>query len=183
MSKKRFLLALMVVALLGAVLYESEFVRKIIYPKKYSEYVSKYSKEYGLDENFVYSIIKVESKFNEKAVSKRQAKGLMQIMDVTKEWATKEMKISNEDIFDPETNIKIGCWYLKKLFNEFDDKSLVIAAYNGGSGNVNKWLKNKEYSTDGKTLQKIPFSETSKYLDKVNKAYKIYNEIYGVERN
>ena len=58
---------------------------------------------------------------------------------------------------------------------------LVVAAYNGGSGNVNKWLGNNEYSKDGKMLHNIPFTETSNYLDKVKNNYKNYNSIYGKE--
>lgn len=71
------------------------------------------------------------------------------------------------DIFDPETNIRLGCWYLSKLYKEFGKLDLVIAAYNGGSGNVKKWLENNEYSKDGENLHDIPFKQTSKYVEKV----------------
>ena len=80
-----------------------------------------YSKEYGIDDSLVYSVIKVESKFNKKAVSKRNAKGLMQISEITQNWAQEELGLENIDIFDPETNIKFGGWYLNKLFKEFDN--------------------------------------------------------------
>lgn len=53
---------------------ESKVIHKFLYPKKYSEYVEKYSKEFNLDENIVYSVIKAESKFNSSAVSKRKQK-------------------------------------------------------------------------------------------------------------
>ena len=58
---------------------------------------------------------------------------------------------------------------------------LVIAAYNGGSGNVNKWLSDYSYSKDGKSLDLIPFEETSMYVKKVTKNYKMYNKIYSKE--
>lgn len=83
------------------------------------------------------------------------------------------------DIFDPETNIRLGCWYLNKLYKEFGKLDLVIAAYNGGSGNVRKWLENNDYSKDGENLHDIPFEQTSKYVEKVKNNYKHYNEIYG----
>ena len=140
-----------------------------------------YSKEYGIDDSLVYSVIKVESKFNKKAVSKRNAKGLMQISEITQNWAQEELGLEIIDIFDPETNIKIGCWYLNKLFKEFNDLDLVITAYNGGSGNVSKWLKNDAYSRDGNKLHEIPFEETKNYLEKVKENYRVYKALYREE--
>ncbi|MDO7206526.1 lytic transglycosylase domain-containing protein [Paraclostridium bifermentans] len=105
----------------------------------------------------------------------------MQISDITQKWAQDELKLGKIDIFDPETNIKIGCWYLSKLYKEFDDLDLVIAAYNGGSGNVNKWLNDEAYSKDGNKLHEIPFNETKNYLGKVKENYIIYKSLYGEE--
>ena len=117
---------------MGAALYiGKDEVYKYLYPKKYSDYVEFYSKEYNIDEDLVYSIIKAESKFKKDAVSRRGAKGLMQIGDGTRDWAMEELDIKDVDIFKPEDNIRIGCWYLNKLYREFGDIDLVIAAYNG----------------------------------------------------
>lgn len=91
----------------------------------------------------------------------------MQILDITRDWGAEELNLKNVDIFDPETNIRLGCWYLSKLYKEFGKLDLVIAAYNGGSGNVKKWLENNEYSKDGENLHDIPFKQTSKYVEKV----------------
>ncbi|MCG4722862.1 transglycosylase SLT domain-containing protein, partial [Alistipes putredinis] len=73
------------------------------------------------------------------------------------------------------------CWYLSKLYKEFNDLDLVIAAYNGGSGNVNKWLNDEAYSKDGNKLHEIPFNETKNYLGKVKENYIIYKSLYGEE--
>ncbi|MGL5755141.1 MAG: lytic transglycosylase domain-containing protein [Paraclostridium sp.] len=183
MNKKRFIIVFIVFVLLvlGWLCFENKVVLKLFHPRFYSEYVQTYSEEFDVDENLVYSIMKVESKFNKKAVSRRNAKGLMQISDITQKWATDELKLDKVDIFDPETNIKIGCWYLSKLYKEFKDVNLVIAAYNGGSGNVNKWLSNTEYSYDGSQLHDIPFNETKNYLKKVKENYIIYKSLYREE--
>lgn len=181
MNKKTILIISIFIILSGVVLVESEYVEKIIYPKRYSIYVNKYAEMFNLDENLVYSVIKAESKFKKDAVSRRDAKGLMQISDITRDWAIEELQLGEIDIFDPEINIKVGCWYLNKLYKEFGRLDLVIAAYNGGSGNVRKWLENNNYSRDGKNLHNIPFRETSTYLDKVRKNYKKYSKIYGKE--
>ena len=70
----------------------------------------------------------------------------------------------------------MGCYYLKYLFDRFKNVNVVLCAYNAGEGNVRKWLKNKEYSLDGKTIKSIPFNETDKYVKKINKTYKKYIE-------
>lgn len=181
MNKKKILIISIFIILFGVLFVESKAIQKIMYPKKYSVYVNKYAEMFNLDENLVYSVIKAESKFKKDAVSHRGAKGLMQISDITRDWAIEELQLGKIDIFDPETNIKIGCWYLNKLYKEFGRLGLVIAAYNGGSGNVRKWLENNEYSKDGKNLHNIPFQETSTYVDKVRKNYVKYSKIYGKE--
>ncbi|WP_330399758.1 lytic transglycosylase domain-containing protein [Peptostreptococcus faecalis] len=154
-------------------------IEKVFYPIKYSKYVEYYSRKYNIDKYLVYSVIKTESKFKEKATSNKGAKGLMQITDITAKWAAKELKLEKVDIYDPKTNIMIGTWYLGRLKKEFkEDFDLVIPAYNGGSGNVRKWLQSHNYSDDGKKLKDIPFRETSNYTRKVIENYKKYKEIY-----
>lgn len=181
MVKKRIIIISIIVTLFAALLIESKSIQKIMYPKKYSTYVEKYAKDFNLNENLVYSIIKAESKFDKDAISRKGAKGLMQISDITRDWAIEELGLEELDIYDPENNIKIGCWYLNKLFKEFGHLDLVIAAYNGGSGNVTRWLSNDDYSKDGKNLDNIPFKETSNYVEKVRGNYKKYSEIYSKE--
>lgn len=181
MSKKKFLVFLIIILLIVGGLIESNIINKIIYPIKYEEYVDEYSEEFDIDKYLVYSIIKAESKFKADAISHKEAKGLMQISNITRDWAVEELGLGKVDVFDPETNIRIGCWYLRKLYDQFGDRNLVIAAYNGGSGNVSKWLVNKEYSKDGRELNNIPFIETSNYVKKVNKNYDKYRQIYSKE--
>ena len=178
--KKNLILILFIIIVLGAALYiGKDEVYKYLYPKKYSDYVEFYSKEYNIDEDLVYSIIKAESKFKKDAVSRRGAKGLMQIGDGTRDWAMEELDIKDADIFEPEDNIRIGCWYLNRLYREFGDLDLVIAAYNGGSGNVKKWLADEEFSSDGENLETIPFKETASYVEKVKYNYEMYKKIYN----
>ena len=159
-----------------------EYSIKYMYPLKYEEYVNKYSQEFRVDKYLIYSIIKAESGFDKDAVSKRYAKGLMQIADMTGEWGASTLDIdikSDRYLYEPKTNIRIGSWYISTLMKEFnDDIDLVLAAYNGGSGNVNEWLKDKKYSYDGTKLDKIPFRETEKFIKKVKKFYCTYKYIY-----
>lgn len=152
------------------------------YPIGYAYYINKYSNEYDLDPCLVASVINVESKFDNYAKSPKEARGLMQISPGTGQWASEVLGIEDYEeglLYDPETNIRIGSWYLNNLNNEFSgDIDLVLAAYNAGSGNVKKWLLNPEYSTDGRTLDKIPFKETEDYLERVRKSQEVYSTIY-----
>ncbi len=179
MNLKKIILVLIgiFIILLGA----TYAVKKYVFPYKYEEYVNKYSEMYDLDPLLVLSVIKTESDFKEQAKSNKNAKGLMQIMDETGAWAAKEVGIEYfmaNMLYSPEINIQLGCWYLDNLLDEFENLSLALAAYNGGSGNVTKWLQDPNYSKDGEELHHIPFPETKKYVDKVNTNYSIYKYLY-----
>ena len=160
----------------------ADYVLKHMYPLTYYEHVEKYSEVYGLDRNLVYSIIKAESGFDEKAISPRDAKGLMQILDSTGEWAAEKIKIKDFEssmLLEPQTNIRIGCWYIARLLKQYDQNiELALAAYNAGSGNVSKWLKDTDISSNGKTLDRIPFEETRNYIDRIKKYNNMYKKLY-----
>ena len=97
-------------------------------------YIQKYSKEFGIDENLVRGVVKAESGFNPNAKSPVGAMGLMQLMPAT----AKSMGIDNP--YDAEQNIKGGVKYLKGLLDRFGgDKEKAVAAYNAGAGAVNKY--------------------------------------------
>lgn len=151
------------------------------YPLKYYDLVKKYAKQYNLEPLRVMAVIKAESNFNKEAKSNKNAYGLMQITESTAKWAKDEMQIDYKGVSDlnnEEYNIKMGCWYLSYLKKEFGDWDLIIASYNGGPGNVKKWLDNDSYSKSGNKLDNIPFLETDKYVKKVNTNYKIYKLLY-----
>lgn len=153
----------------------------LIYPVKYDSIVRRYSQEYDIDPLLVLSIIKVESNFKSEAVSVKKAMGLMQITEKTGKWGAQKLEITNYCsgmLYSPETNVRIGCWYLSTLYDQFGDTDLVLAAYNGGSGNVEQWLKDSRLSSTGKKLERIPFRETQLYLKKINNCYKIYKKLY-----
>lgn len=158
-------------------------VISFIFPIAYKDHINKYSSLEGVDPFIVAAIVNVESKYDKRAVSHKNARGLMQIADQTGHWGAQELGIHNyngEMLYDPEINIRVGTWYIKKLMQEFDNNlDLVLAAYNAGSGNVSKWLQNREYSDDGSSLDRIPFEETENYLKKVNANYKVYRLIYS----
>ena len=171
------------IILIVLILCIAVIIVKKVYPNNYSSEITKYSKQYGVDPILVKAVIKAECNFRPGAKSSKNAYGLMQITGETAQWAGKEMKIASfslDKLYDPEFNIKMGCWYLNNLNEQFNGKvDLVLAAYNGGPGNVKKWLSDEEHSKDGKNLHYIPFKETDKYVKKVKVNYNIYKLLYS----
>ena len=155
---------------------------RLALPYKYQQYIEKYSAEYDIPEEIIFSVIKVESSFRAGVTSPVGAMGLMQLMPDTFEWLTGSYHLDENlaaiSLYDPEVNIRYGTYYLRYLKNKFGDWSTVLAAYNAGEGNVAKWLADKRYSGDGKTLHTIPFAETENYVKKVNNEIGIYRILY-----
>ena len=188
MTKKtiKILTVLLIILLLIFVLFRiikvQDIILKYIYPTKYSEYVEEYSKQNELDKYLVYAMIKAESNFNPEVTSASNARGLMQLMEET---ATERSNIIENqlvgtyDLYDPETNIKLGTSYLAYLLKLYDGNVvLAVTAYNAGLGNVEQWIKDGIIKEDGSDIENIPYVETSNYVRKILKNYQMYLEIY-----
>ncbi|TDT61189.1 lytic transglycosylase domain-containing protein [Fonticella tunisiensis] len=180
MFKKAVIVVLIVVFVL---VLNVKNIMKFFYPVIYSNIVEKYSTEYNIDSRLVYSLIKVESKFNPYAKSSKGAIGLMQITPQTGRYISKligEKEFNADTLYDPDTNVRYGCFYISKLYKDFDGNiDIILAAYNGGEGNVRKWLREESDGTRYLKIEDIPFSETKSYVYKVKKNYKIYKFLYS----
>ena len=102
----------------------------------------------------------------------------MQITDKTAEYIAKKLGATNYDIFNVDTNVNFGCFYLKYLYNRFNNMKTALVAYNAGEGNVALWLMYKSLSDDGKTLKEIPFLESREYLNKIEQNFAKYKKLY-----
>lgn len=154
------------------------------YPRKYSDLVEYYAGKYGMDERMLYAIIRTESNFDPEAQSNVDARGLMQITEITFDWIKSKIAPSEdlnfEDLYDPETNIRFGTYYLSYCLQRYgNDLATAAAAYHSGVGTVDELLENSEYSQDGVTLQDFPYTQMSRYVYKVTSAYERYCEIYA----
>lgn len=181
MKKTFTILGILVVAALVATLWErvdDAFLRKT-HPQKYAESVEKYAAEYDVPESVVYAVIKTESGFTPDAVSLKGAIGLMQITPDTFDWLCS--KTGDEAnallLYEPDTNIRYGTYFLSLLHNEYKAWDTVYAAYNAGRGRVNSWLASEEYNNNGR-LKNIPYEETASYVKKVEKAQSVYARLY-----
>ena len=131
--------------------------QQITYPVGQQSVISlvyKLALEYQVDPNLVLAIISVESAFNSRAVSPKNAQGLMQLIPATAQ------RFQVKDSFDPEENIKGGLAYLRWLLAYFrGNVAWVVAAYNAGEGAVEKYRGIP------------PYPETVKYVDKILQRY------------
>ena len=157
------------------------------FPLSYRPIIEEYAAANNLNPAFVSAIIRNESSFQPRAESGVGARGLMQLMPDTAEWIAGKLKISGysfERMYDPESNIRFGCWYLQYLSGLFrGDPVCVACAYHAGQGQVIAWLSDSRYSSDGSTLDLSKMAEgpTKNYAGRILKAYGIYQELYFTE--
>jgi soluble lytic murein transglycosylase-like protein len=118
----------------------------------------------GIPAAMVFAVIKAESNGNQNAVSPKGAIGLMQIMPAT---GASECGFSVDQLYDPQLNVQCGTQYLKKMYDQFQDWNLAIAAYNAGPGRVSNYLKG---------TQSLP-SETVNYQKTVMNNYNSFSNI------
>jgi len=156
---------------------------RLLYPFPNSKIIYYYASINNIDPYLLAAVIKTESNFNSMAESPKGARGLMQIMPETAKWVSHQMGNDNFQpymLYEPETNIKIGSWYMHNLLKEFNgDIILMLAAYNGGRGNVKKWLAARNWTGEQHTLDQIPYRETREFIRKVLWTQKIYRYLYN----
>ena len=153
---------------------------RLLYPLPYREYVEQHAERHGLDPLLVAAVIREESGFDPRARSAVGARGLMQLMPRTASWAAPREGIAGFDVVDledPETNIRLGCWYLAYLSRQFDGQlPLMLAAYNGGEGNLARWRATHGDETE--ELLTAAFPETRRYVERGLVTYRNYRFLY-----
>ena len=174
---KRFFVLLIItgVIIAGAIMLLNQY-----YPLRHIDIIDECAATYDLEPELICAVIHAESRFDKDAVSRKGASGLMQIMESTAYWLTPKMGMTDfhyDQIFDPEINIHMGCYYLNMLIKQYGDIEAALCAYNAGSNTVDGWLNNPKYSDDGKTLKYIPFQETREYVKRINDRQRIYTWI------
>ncbi len=186
-AKKRILVicAIIVAALMLGLIVNMLWgvLEKTTHPDRYKDTIELYSEKYEVPMSVIFAVIKVESNFDNRAVSSVGARGLMQMMPSTFEWLTGEEHLNEgldaSRLFDPDVSIRYGVYYLRYLYDKFDGNwDTAFAAYNGGEGNVAKWLADPTLSDGNGNLTDIPFAETKNYVAKVKKERITYQKLY-----
>lgn len=159
---------------------EHDFDLRYIAP--YRDLASAYAQENGLDEAWVYGLMRQESRFVDYARSGVGAQGLMQIMPATAKWIARQLglgKNAHAGVGKPETNIRFGTYYLKHIFDSLDQSPvLATAGYNAGPGRARRWQADS--ALEGAIyVESIPFFETREYVKKVLTNAMFYRNRFG----
>ena len=172
----------MIIIVLVSFLLNWQVVLRWFYPIRYVTEIAAHTQGTALDPYLVAALIRVESNFQPDACSMKGARGLMQLMPETAQWVAQQrgLKVAAIDLADPDTNIGLGTWYLTMLQEEFDGNLVVaLAAYNGGRGNVSRWLSEQRWNGRLDGVRDIPFLETRLYVQRVLGVYSWYVRLYG----
>ena len=185
-KRLRRLALLLVLAVCAALLLPGLWKRaeRMLYPRKYEALVERWADTYDLDPLLVDAFIRTESGFDPQATSTVDARGLMQMTEETFIWL--RSKIAPDEgllfanLYDPETSIRFGCYYLHLCMERYNgDVATAAAAYHSGWGTVDALLQMEEHSADGETLQGFPYSQMNHYVKKITSCYAEYQRIYA----
>ena len=182
----RLVLVLLALAVAGTVLLSAfrDKIEQWEYPLHYQEYVEYYAGKYGIDPMILYAFIRTESNFDPNVDSNADARGLMQITEVTFDWIKTKIAptedLTFDDLYDPETNIRFGTYFVCYCLKKYDNHlATAAAAYHNGLGAVDALLTEMQYSTDGVTLEHYPYPQMRQYVKKITESYQRYSEIYN----
>ena len=185
-KRLRRLALLLVLAVCAALLLPGLWKRaeRMLYPRKYEALVERRADTYDLDPLLVDAFIRTESGFDPQATSTVDARGLMQMTEETFIWL--RSKIAPDEgllfanLYDPETSIRFGCYYLHLCMERYNgDVATAAAAYHSGWGTVDALLQMEEHSADGETLQGFPYNQMNHYVKKITSCYARYQRIYA----
>ncbi|MDH5542173.1 MAG: transglycosylase SLT domain-containing protein [Nitrospinota bacterium] len=157
-------------------------VTMLMFPLSHWETILNEADRNGIDPFLILSIIRQESSFNTRSISPANARGLMQIIPATGKRISRALSIENfkaETLHDPDTNIKMGAFYLAFLLKDSDGDIIpAIASYNAGKSKVTEWFKRYSYDDIEEFIEQIPYPETRGYVKQVLRNYGIYRSIY-----
>ena len=187
--RRRFLAALGVLAVVVAAVAvyalreEPGWYVRMRYPLAYETIVRGHAANYDLDPALLAAVIYAESKFDPDVVSSAGAVGLMQLLPETAQGIADRTGgggYREEDLLDPEINVRYGAWYLDHLRDKYADHPsadrLALAAYNAGQGQVDEWVA----ATPPGEAVAIPFPETRAYIDRVLDLAELYRRGYDL---
>lgn len=181
-------LAFAAVVVLGVLVLRPLFTNAVhrltALPLTHADVIREQASEKHLDPSLIAGVIYAESKFND-STSSAGALGMMQLLPSTADFIAQRTggtRFTTADLATPDINIRYGSWYLRYLLNRYGgDEVLALAAYNGGMGNVDRWVA--EAGAQGHRLQvsDIPFPETRAYVQRVLDARREYRRTYAAE--
>jgi len=156
---------------------------RLAFPLPYRKSLEEYCRAQMLDPYLMAALIRQESEFNPKAISRANARGLAQVMPATGRQLSKKLGIPRfrtAMLFTPDTNLKMGTYYLKTLSDQLEGKwEAALASYNAGKSHVTTWMAAGNYREPAEFVESIPFNETRAYVQSVLRNADVYRKLYG----
>ena len=188
MLRRRLLLAgglaLVIIAVLSLVQPADHAVKEIKLPLRHEDVIRQQAADKKVDASLIAGVIYTESRFRD-VTSHAGAKGLMQLMPETADYIAHKSggtRFERADLATPQINIAYGTYYLRYLLDRYgDNEALALAAYNGGEGNVDRWVADARSRERDLRVEDIPFPETRAYVGRVAAAERDYRERYAAE--
>jgi len=181
------LLGVAAVVALGVVVVAPVFhqaVKEVVLPLRHEDIIRQQAHDKRLDPALVAAVIYTESRFRDQT-SHAGAKGLMQLTPDTAKFVERLSGGSTfelSDLSSPQVNIAYGTYYLRYLLDRYgDNEVLALAAYNGGEGNVDRWVDAARQKGEALSIDAIPFGETRAYVRAVQSTARQYRANYRSE--
>jgi soluble lytic murein transglycosylase len=160
-------------------------VREITLPLKHEDIIRQQARDKGLDPALIAAVIYAESRFRDGQVSAAGAQGLMQLTPATARYIAQKsggLTFRVDDLGTPQVNISYGAYYLRYLLGRYGgNRTLALAAYNGGEGNVDRWIVAARRGDRSFRVKDIPFPETRAYVQQVESIQHDYRTSYAAE--
>jgi peptidoglycan lytic transglycosylase len=156
---------------------------KLAFPIPYRKSLEEYSREYSLDPYLVAALVRQESEFNARAVSRSNAYGLAQVLPSTGRQLSRKLGMRGfraNMLFQPDTNLRMGTYYLRSLLDQLQGQSeQALASYNAGKRHVTTWITWNQFREPAEFVETIPFNETRNYVQSVLRNADVYRRLYG----
>jgi soluble lytic murein transglycosylase len=155
---------------------------ELLFPLPYWKDLHRQAAANNLDPYLVAALIRQESEFNPGAVSRADARGLMQLLPRVGRSEARSLRVrhySTRKLMQPEINIQLGTHYFKKMVAQYDGQvEYALAAYNAGTHRVDAWLQSGSYRDLPEFVESIPFTETRQYVQAIMRNASVYRRLY-----
>jgi len=158
-------------------------LKEIALPLRHEDIIRQQARDKGLDPALIAAVIYAESRFRDGQTSTAGAQGLMQITPATARFIAREsggVAFTVQDLATPQVNISYGAFYLRYLLRRYGDNEIfALAAYNGGEGNVDRWIVEARNRDEDLSVDAIPFPETRAYVSQVRSTRDDYRRAHA----
>jgi len=155
---------------------------RLAFPIPYRTQLERYARIHRLDLYLLAGLIRQESEFDPRAVSRAGARGLMQVMPSTGKMLSRQLRLGTfrtSSLFQPDYNLRLGSYYFRRLLEEHNNSlEAALASYNAGKRRTEEWLTWAHYQEPAEFIETIPITETRTYIQAVLRNAWLYRRIY-----